>query len=107
MVPNGDTPDNIKNHTLLRGVEVPRTGKISRPMLMVTKTLLFSGEGLSGGPVFRAHDKATGATIAELELPATTTGLPITYMHEGRQYIVVAVGSRGYPAGLVALALPD
>ncbi|MCZ6507428.1 MAG: pyrroloquinoline quinone-dependent dehydrogenase, partial [Acidobacteria bacterium] len=107
MVPNGDTPDNIKNLSLLRGVDVPRTGKISRPMLMVTKTLLFSGEGLSGGPVFRAHDKATGETIAELELPATTTGLPITYMHEGRQYIVVAVGSRGYPAGLVALALPD
>ncbi len=107
MVPNGDTPDNIKNHALLRGVELPRTGKISRPMLMVTRTLLFSGEGLSGGPVFRAHDKATGETIAELALPATTTGLPITYMHEGRQYIVVAVGSRGYPAGLVALALPD
>ncbi len=107
MVPNGDTPDNIKNHALLRGVELPRTGKISRPMLMVTKTLLFSGEGLSGGPVLHAHDKASGETIAELELPATTTGLPITYMHEGRQYIVVAVGSRGYTAGLVALALPD
>ena len=107
MVPNGDTPDNIKNHSLLRDVELPRTGKPSRPMLMVTKTLLFSGEGLSGGPVFRAHDKATGETIAELELPATVTGLPITYMHEGRQYIVVAVGSRGYRAGLVALALPD
>ena len=65
------------------------------------------GEGLSGGPVFRAHDKATGETIAEIELPATTTGIPMTYMHEGKQYIVVAVGGRGYPAGLVALALPD
>jgi len=107
MVPNGDTPDNIKDHPLLRDVELPRTGKQSRPMLLVTKTLLFSGEGLSGGPVFRAHDKATGETIAELELPATVTGLPITYRYEGRQYIVVAVGARGYPAGLVALALPD
>ena len=80
---------------------------MSRPMLMVTKTLLFSGEGLSGGPILRAHHKATGETLAEIEIPATTTGLPMTYMHEGRQYIVVSVGSRGYGAGLVALALPD
>lgn len=107
MIPNGDTPENIKNHSLLRGIDLPRTGKISRPMLLVTKTLLFSGEGLSGGPVFRAHDKATGETLAEIELPATTTGIPMTYMYDGRQYVVVAVGGRGYPAGLVALALPD
>lgn len=107
MIPNGDTPENIQNHSLLRGIDLPRTGKASRPMLLVTKTLLFSGEGLSGGPVFRAHDKATGETLVEIELPATTTGIPMTYMHDGRQYLVVAVGARGYPAGLVALALPD
>jgi len=107
MIPNGDTPDTIKNHSLLRGIDLPRTGKMSRPMLLVTKTLLFSGEGLSGGPVFRAHDKASGETLAEIELPATTTGIPMTYMYEGRQYVVVAVGGGGYPAGLVALALTD
>jgi len=107
MIPNGDTPEGVKNHSLLRGVALPRTGKISRPTLLVTKTLLFSGEGLSGGPVFRAHDKASGEVLAEIELPATTTGIPMTYMYGGRQYIVVAVGARGYPAGLVALALPD
>jgi quinoprotein glucose dehydrogenase len=107
MIPNGDTPESIKNHSLLRGVELPRTGKMSRAMLLVTKTLLFSGEGLSGDPVFRAHDKATGDVLAEIELPATTTGVPMTYMHDGNQYIVVAVGSREYPAGLVALALPE
>jgi quinoprotein glucose dehydrogenase len=107
MIPNGDTPENIENHPLLRDVELPRTGKMSRAMLLVTKTLLFSGEGLSGGPVFRAHDKATGEVLAAIELPATTTGIPMTYLYEGRQYIVVAVGGREYPAGLVALALPD
>jgi len=107
MIPNGDTPESIKNHALLRGVDLPRTGQISRPMLLVTKTLLFSGEGLSGGPVFRAHDKATGDILAEIDIPATTTGVPMTYMHAGRQYVVVAVGGQGYPAGLVALALPD
>jgi quinoprotein glucose dehydrogenase len=107
MVPNGDTPENIRNHPLLEGVELGRTGVASRATLLVTKSLLFAGEGLSGGPVFRAHDKATGEIAAEIDLPATATGVPITYMHDGAQYVVVAVGSRGYPAGLVALRLPD
>ena len=107
MIPNGDTPENVTNHPLLHDVELPRTGKTSRPMLLATKTLLFSGEGLGGGPVFRAHDKGSGEIIAEIELPATTTGRPMTYLHEGRQYIVVAVGSRDLPARLVALALPE
>ena len=61
----------------------------------------------SGGNKFRAHDKASGALLAEIELPANQTGLPMTYMHEGRQYIVVAVGARRHPAELVALALPE
>ncbi len=107
MVPNGETPENIKNHALLQGIELGKTGALSRATLLVTKTLLFAGEGLSGRPVFRAHDKATGEILAEIELPATTTGIPMTYMHGERQYVVVAVGSRGYPAGLVALTLRD
>ena len=45
--------------------------------------------------------------VAEIELPANQTGLPMTYMHEGRQYIVMAVGARGLPGELVALALPE
>jgi quinoprotein glucose dehydrogenase len=107
MIPNGDTPESIESHPLLRDVELPPTGKMSRAMLLVTETLLFSGEGLNGAPVLRAHDKATGEVLAEIELPATTTGVPMTYSHEGRQYVVAAVGGRGYPAGLVALALPE
>jgi len=39
------------------------------------------------------------------ELPANETGLPMTYMLGGRQFIVVAVGATGFPAELVALAL--
>lgn len=56
--------------------------------------------------MFRAIDKATGELIAELILPASQTGNPMTYMVGGRQYIVVAVGAVGKPAELVALTLP-
>ena len=63
--------------------------------------------GASGAPTFRALDKATGATIAEIELPNAQIGLPMTYMHEGRQYIVISVGGGGEPAELIALALPS
>ena len=71
-------------------------------------TLLFAGEGQTGGPFFRAHDKATGEVVAELELPATQVGLPMTYMHEGRQFIVMAIaGGGGSSAEFIALALPQ
>ena len=59
-----------------------------------------------GEPYFRAYDKATGAVVAELALPAGTTGAPMTYMHRGKQYIVVAVGGLTAPPELVALTLP-
>lgn len=56
--------------------------------------------------MFFAYDKRTGAVVAEIKLPSKASGAPMTYMHEGRQYIVVAVATRAHPAELVALALP-
>jgi len=115
MVPNGDAPDSIKNHPALKGVDLSNVGRGSRSLLMVTKTLLFSSDGnnLWAGPIagaggnkFRALDKKTGKTIHEMDLPAMTTGVPMTYMADGRQFIVVAIGAAGVPAELVALALP-
>ena len=79
---------------------------------LVTKSLVFMGEGLpqqppgSGGKKFRAFDKATGAVLWETELPAGTTGAPMTYMFEGKQFIVVAVGGVEHGAEYVALSLP-
>jgi quinoprotein glucose dehydrogenase len=55
---------------------------------------------------FRAYDKATGERLWEFELPAGTTGAPMTYMFDGKQYIVVAVGSTDVPAEFIALSLP-
>jgi len=51
-------------------------------------------------------DKATGATVAEIELPASVTGVPMTYMHEGKQYLVMAVSDFRSPAKIIALTLP-
>jgi quinoprotein glucose dehydrogenase len=114
MIPNGDAPDYVKNHPALAGVTLPRTGRPDRSGLVVTKTLLFAGEGGGlfsafggGGNKLRAHDKKTGEILAELELPANQTGAPMTYLLDGVQYLVVAVGARDYPAELLALRLPD
>jgi quinoprotein glucose dehydrogenase len=113
MVPNGDTPEWIKNHPALKGVTIPPTGRYEHVGLMVTKTLLFAGEGSglfavppgTGGPMLRAHDKKTGEVLSEFRLPANQSGIPMTYMVRGRQYIVVAVGAAGVPGEFVALTL--
>src|SRR5262245_22150667 len=114
MVPNGQAPDYVKNSPVLAGIDLSGAGNPERAPLLVTKTLLFAGDGpglfssgpQGGGKKFRALDKKTGKTIHEMELPANETGLPMTFMIEGRQYIVVAIGARNFPAELIALALP-
>ena len=106
MIPNGSTPDNIRNNPALRGVEIPNTGRSGHANLLATKTLLFYGEGRGGGTRFHALDKATGREIAAITLPAPTNAAPITFLHQGRQYIVVAIASADVPAELVAIALP-
>ncbi|WP_419857912.1 PQQ-binding-like beta-propeller repeat protein [Candidatus Palauibacter irciniicola] len=111
QVANDHTPSFVDEHPALEGVDVPRTGRPSRAGLLATRTLLFAGTG--GGTMsadltglLRAHDKETGEILAEIELPSHQTGVPMTYMHDGSQYIVAAVAGRGVPAELVALRLP-
>jgi quinoprotein glucose dehydrogenase len=113
MVPNGDAPDWVKNHPALKGVPLPKTGRYEHSGIMVTKSLVFAGEGSglfavppgSGGPMFRAYDKMTGAIVHEFKLPANQSSIPMTYMVGGRQLIVVAVGAPGVPAEFIALGL--
>ena len=107
MIPNGDTRPRIAEALGLELADLPRTGKPSRAGLLLTRTLLFAGEGMSGDPIFRAHHKATGTILAEIEIPGTQVGLPMSYMYEGKQYVVFTIGSRGQPAEIIALALPD
>ncbi len=103
QIPNGDTPDNVKNHAALQGVDLPVTGKSAHATVLVTPTLLMYGEGRGGAPLFHAVDKATGETLASVSLPATTNTAPMTFLHEGVQYIVAAIGGGGHPGSLVAL----
>lgn len=107
QVANGDTPDDIKNHPLLAGIELPATGKATRAGMVLTKSLLFTGEGIRGDAVLHARDKTTGTSIAQIPLPASVTGVPMTYMHQGKQYLVMTVSDFRSAAKIVALALPD
>jgi glucose dehydrogenase len=115
MVANGDGP---RDHPLLKDLHLPPLGVPNRPAPLVTKTLLFIGEGSDAvigtpqvswgwGKKFRAYDKATGQVVWETELPSGTTGAPMTYMHKGKQYIVVPIGAKDHPAEFVALAIAE
>ena len=115
MVANGDGP---REHPLLKDLHLPPLGVPNRPAPLVTKTLLFIGEGSDAvigtpqvswgwGKKFRAYDKATGKVVWEMELPSGTTGAPMTYMHKGKQFIVVPIGAKDHPAELIALTLSD
>ncbi len=123
MVPNGDGPTD---HPDLVDLNLGKLGVPGRPSPLLTKTLLFLGEGLtrqrpggripadmpveiatnSGGPMFRAYDKESGDIVWEIELEAGTSGPPISYLYEGEQYILVAIGDREYSPELVAFKLP-
>jgi quinoprotein glucose dehydrogenase len=122
-VANGDGP---RDHPLLKHLNLPPLGHPGRSAPLLTKTLLFVGEGDSimaaparvpsgmplaiapgaGGRKFRAYDKATGQVVWETEFAAGTTGAAMTYVYQGKQYIIVAVGSRDHPAEFIALSLP-
>jgi glucose dehydrogenase len=104
-IPIGEPNDDIKNHPLLRGVDTSRLGGGGSSIQMVTGSLLLTtGFGPS---VLRAHDKTTGAVIGDVEIPAEGQYGMMSYMHEGKQYIVVQIGTAEYPNSLVTLTLPD
>ena len=100
-------PFAVPNHPLLEGVDLPPTGKPTRSPLLLTKTLLFQGEGPGGDPVLWVRDKTTGQALARIDLPGSVTGVPMTYMVEGRQYLAMAVSNFRDPARVVVLALAD
>jgi quinoprotein glucose dehydrogenase len=108
MVPAGDTPDNIKENPALQGIDIPRTGSSARPVVLVTKTLVFTGEGTGGQPYLHALDKATGETVFSVQLDAPVTSIPMSYAVDGKQYIAFWIGAPGdqVRSRLVTLALP-
>ncbi|TDI26488.1 MAG: pyrroloquinoline quinone-dependent dehydrogenase [Acidobacteria bacterium] len=114
QVPHGETPDNIRNHPRLEGLDIPRTGRVGRIGTLVTKTLVIAGEGgtfttPSGerGAMLRAYDKATGVEVGAVYMPAPQSGSPMTYVLDGVQYIVVATSGGGVAGELLAFRLPS
>ncbi len=114
----GPTPDAIRNHPLLAGVDVPDTGGVGWSIQMVVDDLLVQTRALSEGGVqnvpdapltLNARDKYTGEIVGSVPLPAPGQYGMMTYMHQGRQYIVVQIGSSrtDFPGGLVAYRLPN
>jgi quinoprotein glucose dehydrogenase len=105
-LPNGDTPDNIKNHPALRGLNLPNTGQQAHAVMMTTKTLLISAPS-GTAPFLYALDKKTGKRLATVNLPAPGQYGMMGYMHQGKQYIVVQIAGPTHPGSLVALRLPS
>ena len=102
-IPTGETPDRYKENPAVAGVDLGDTGTGRQAAQIATPSMLmYSGElADETGAVF-AVDKATGETLGHAEVPSNIRYGMMTYMHEGRQYVVVQM-----TGGLAALALPD
>jgi len=114
QVPHGETPDAIRNHPLLKGMNLPRTGQTGGVVTAVTKTLVLAGDPQvtttadhPRGAMLRAYDKATGKEVGAVYMPAQQSGGIMTYMVNGKQYIVVAVSGGAYSGEYIAYSLPS
>src|SRR5262245_45659703 len=112
-VPHGDTPDLIKNHPALKGLNIPKTGQAGPVGQLVTKTLVIVGDpgfvtypDKGRGAMLRAYNKQTGEQVGAVWMPAPQSGSPMTYSINGKQYIVVAISGANYSGEYVAFALP-
>jgi len=112
-IAHGETPDNVRSNPALKGFDIPRTGRPGLIGPLVTRTLLIAGEGgvfttPSGqrGAMLRAYDKADGKEVGAVYMPAPESGSPMTYMHNGKQYIVIAISGGNYSGELLAFRLP-
>jgi quinoprotein glucose dehydrogenase len=115
QIAHGETPDAIRNNAALKGIDVPRTGQSGYNVgTLITKTLVIAGEGQvtttadhPRGAMLRAYDKATGKDAGAVFMPAPQTGSPMTYMLNGKQYIIVAVSGGVYTGEYIAYTLPS
>jgi quinoprotein glucose dehydrogenase len=113
-VAHGETPDNIRNSPALKGLTIPRTGRGGLVGVLTTSSLVIAGERGTftdaqgrNGAMLRAYDKASGKEVGAVFMPTGQTGSPMTYMVNGKQFIVIAIGGPNFPGELVAYKLPD
>jgi quinoprotein glucose dehydrogenase len=115
QIAHGETPDVVRNHPALKGLNIPRTGQTTYNVgTLITKTLVIAGDGQvtttaehPRGALLHAYDKATGKEVGSVYLPAQQSGSPMTYMVDGKQYIVVAVSGGAYSGEYIAFTLPS
>jgi quinoprotein glucose dehydrogenase len=114
QVAHGETPDAVRNSAALKGLDIPRTGQSSSVGTLVTKTLVIAGDpqitttpSRPRGAMLRAYDKASGREVGAVYMPAPQSGSPMTYMLNGKQYIVVAVSGANYSGEYIAYRLPS
>src|SRR5258708_2302707 len=114
QIAHGETPDNVRNNPALKGLNIPRTGRAGLVGTLTTKTLVIAGEpgfytlpSGTRGAMLRAYDKATGQEVGAVYSPAPQSGSPMTYMHNGKQYIVVAVSGGSFAVEYIAYRLPE
>src|SRR5205807_9862894 len=113
QVAHGETPDVIRNSPALKGRYIPRTGQVGIVGTLVTKTLVISGDpqvtttaSHPRGAMLRAYDKATGKEVGAVYMPAPQSGSPMTYLVNGKQYIIVAVSGGPYSGEYLSFSLP-
>jgi glucose dehydrogenase len=111
--PNGGYLDKQKVDTgIFRGVDLPPRPSGGQAQIITTKTLMIYGTGRSGrvganqpNTNLFAVDKATGKEVGKVAIPSVTTAVPMTFMHQGKQYIVFATGVNR-DTKLIAMRLP-
>jgi quinoprotein glucose dehydrogenase len=115
QIAHGETPDVVRNHAALKGMNIPRTGQTGYNVgTLITKSLVIAGEGQltnlperGRGAMLRAYDKTNGKEVGAVLMPAPETGSPMTYMWKGKQYIVIAVSGGAYSGEYLAFTLPE
>ncbi|MGD1093926.1 MAG: PQQ-binding-like beta-propeller repeat protein [Bryobacteraceae bacterium] len=114
QIAHGDTPDYVRNHPALKGLNIPRTGQSGYVGVLVTKTLVIAADPQftttpehPRGAILHAYEKATGTEVGRVYMPAPQSGSPMTYAVNGRQYIVIATSGGNYSGELLAFRLPE
>jgi quinoprotein glucose dehydrogenase len=115
QVAHGETPDYIRNNPALKGITVPRTGQTGFNIgTLLTKDLVIAGDATATttpehprGAMLRAYDQKTGKEVGNVLMPAGQSGSPMTYMVNGKQYIIVAVSGGDYSGEYICYTLPS
>ncbi len=115
QIAHGETPDYIRNSPALKGITVPRTGQTGFNIgTLLTKDLVIAGDATATttpdhprGAMLRAYDQKTGKEVGNVLMPAGQSGSPMTYMLNGKQYIIVAVSGGDHSGEYICYTLPN